>query len=205
MLDYSRSSSRDVSPALEHARSSRLVTPTSDLESTKQVSLCSDEEVSLTSSYASISVQSEEESSLEVSLITESSNEEVSSSSDASLAVSVFLQSHSHKKPPRKPPRKKLRDCIGYELTKPPSNEELVASYSSWKKEIKSAKELESLSRSKREKWLMKYTYQNGRKWKICFPWMEFIQVDGAVVGIVCSLCRNMSPEQFKSTWPRNT
>ena len=74
-----------------------------------------------------------------------------------------------------------------------PFIEDILKTYNDWKQVPKSKEELEKLGGSKQRKWTA--TYQG--HWKKLFPWLQEIKVDGKVVGVVCSVCRNMSSSDY--------
>ena len=78
-----------------------------------------------------------------------------------------------------------------------PSVEHLRSTYDEWKRIPKTNEEMSKLSRSKRLEWKMTYTFKHGRNWERQFPWIEFISVNGCVVGALCKTCRGMSSAEF--------
>ena len=65
-----------------------------------------------------------------------------------------------------------------------PSIEDIIEDYNSWKWEKPT--NIDTLSDSKKKKWNQGYN----PNWKRMYPWIEEVKMEGKVVGILCSLCR---------------
>ena len=72
---------------------------------------------------------------------------------------------------------------MNLEPQKLPTTGDLVNSYDSWKMELPD--NFSNLSISKQRKWKPQYN----PKWKNDYPWVEDVQTDREVKGIVCKIC----------------
>ena len=68
-----------------------------------------------------------------------------------------------------------------------PTIDEFVGSYNEWKLKLPSKEQRDKLARPKQLKWKAAYR----PVWKTEFPRINEVKVDGAVKGIVCSVCRD--------------
>ena len=80
-----------------------------------------------------------------------------------------------------------------------PTLKELVDTYKSWKLRCPPEDELKKLSTSKAAIWKTKYISD----WKKAYPWLIEANVHGAVVGVLCSVCRDHTNDSLSNLQPQ--